>query len=420
MAPYLGIVLPATLDLLIDIYNLIRSTSDRYKQQMVSKVVRMSLLERSVFLLGCSLNGLYLFFPFKWNIMILYYIKDVFAGMTTILTAAPVLIFLERSTKAFNPLFVTTLLVIIQSGGICQQFASMMISDPTNLTFNTLNVYKSACVTAFGCLFLARCIWSWLKYIHKTDVFRTVLVTLGFSTYLPGLKANHIGHDLNEYEEFELTGVPALHMAALFVQCVIDIYWYNCDYATLTLQSNMVLNILFLISTAFVLVIEMRVRQNEVFSGLAQLESKRSFVRFISHEVRTPLSTAMMGLELLGLGSSQTASADGTLTTSRRADGTLTSRRVDGTLSSRRRSERSVREDKEALELIYESIRVAENIFDSLIDFEAHDNSDQMMNLQYEKVDWSKLIDSVIAPLKLQVRTDTTLQTPPAILHNAL
>jgi len=185
---------------------------------------------------------------------------------------------------------------------------------------------------------------------------------------------------------------------------VIDIYWYNCDYAKLTLQSNMVLNILFLISTSFVLVIEMRVRQNEVFSGLAQLESKRSFVRFISHEVRTPLSTAMMGLELLGLGSSQVASGD--TFTSRRADGTITSRRVDGMLSSRRRSERSSRDDKEALELVYESIRVAENIFDSLIDFEVHDNSDQMMILQYEKMDWSKLIDSVIAPLKLQVRTD--------------
>jgi hypothetical protein len=72
---------------------------------------------------------------------------------------------------------------------------------------------------------------------------------------------------------------------------------------------------------------------------------------------------------------------------------------------------RSAREDKEALELVYESIRVAENIFDSLIDFEAHDDSDQMMNLQYEKVDWWKLIDSVVAPLKLQV--ETTLRISP-------
>ena len=38
---------------------------------------------------------------------------------------------------------------------------------------------------------------------------------------------------------------------------------------------------------------------NQVKSGLDVIESRRAFVRFVSHEVRTPLSTAIMGLQLL-------------------------------------------------------------------------------------------------------------------------
>ena len=52
-------------------------------------------------------------------------------------------------------------------------------------------------------------------------------------------------------------------------------------------------------ANAVVLCVEMRIRTNEVKSGLDVIESRRAFVRFVSHEVRTPLSTAIMGLQLL-------------------------------------------------------------------------------------------------------------------------
>ena len=54
-----------------------------------------------------------------------------------------------------------------------------------------------------------------------------------------------------------------------------------------------------MMANAVVLVVEMRIRTNEVKSGLDVIESRRAFVRFVSHEVRTPLSTAIMGLQLL-------------------------------------------------------------------------------------------------------------------------
>jgi signal transduction histidine kinase len=46
-----------------------------------------------------------------------------------------------------------------------------------------------------------------------------------------------------------------------------------------------------IIASLLVIILEIRLKKIEIARNLEALESKRSFVRYISHEVRTPLNT---------------------------------------------------------------------------------------------------------------------------------
>ena len=79
--------------------------------------------------------------------------------------------------------------------------------------------------------------------------------------------------------------VPALHMVSVLIMMWINAMWYSISAD---------LEILFhfwtratIASAIIVLVVEIRIRKNEVTRGLyALLESKKTYVRFISHEMR--------------------------------------------------------------------------------------------------------------------------------------
>ena len=294
MAPFLGMALPVLMDVIVDIYVFVT------QPRRTNNVVRLSLLERTIFVIGVFVNGLFLLFPSAWNAMILFTIQTIFADINTLLTVAPMLIFMQRNTDVFTPIFTTFLLILLCSGIVAINFTFLMVSTPSSITYNALYRYSEVSLSlCFGGIILG-CLWSLFCYLS----------TNGWMYQCFGWKSiagKTVEEELDPYVAFGVYKVPALHMIALTAMCGINIYWFNTPTIIPTNEVSL-LNLLLLISTSLVLTIEMRVRQNEVMHGLFLLDSKKSFVRFISHEVRTPLSTALMGLELLGVDLQSTAS----------------------------------------------------------------------------------------------------------------
>ena len=371
----LGIAIPSTFDLFVDIFVAI---SQKTNDQPTKEIVRLSLLERSVFLFGVICNGVYLLFPSDWNIMVISNIYNVFNNLSALLQAVPILIFLERSTKAFSPLWTSFLVLTLSLSEVMWCCNYLDVTPNMRASFRSVNIICyglstwGTALTTLWCLYdsLRHHRWfRWCRPVHQQDDITPVL---------------------DAYENFNVNQVPALHMISLVISMVVCFVWYYL-LSDITPNESYTLNTLFILAACLVMVIEMRVRANEVKHGVDLLESKRSFVRFISHEVRTPLSTAVMGLELLGIHAEYNSNR-----------GVLFELQ-DANMSIKSQFE----EHKDSLRQIYESIRAAEAIFDDLILFDAQtflSHELETMALTFKTVDASQLVATLAAPLTLNAQ----------------
>ena len=370
--PYLGIALPVMMDVIVDIYVSIT----RPKRE--SNVIRLSLLERSVFVVGVFVNGLYLLFPLDYNPMLMFTVQSIFANINTLLTAAPIIIFLERTIDIMTPALTSFFIVLLCSGIVCLNNTFLLVTDPTSLTYKALFQFSEVSLSiCFGGIILAS-LWTLFCFLSKNRWVRHCV-----SPHQDSSTGETPSEHLDPFEKFSINQVPAAHCIALCTMCVINIYWFNTP-TVLPTNNVSLLNLLLLLSTALILVVEMRIRQNEIIHGLFLLDSKKSFVRFVSHEVRTPLSTALMGLELLGVDVN---------------DETVNENiHVSNAVAS------LPKEDFEALQLVHESLSVAVSIFDNLAEYDALGHENQKMDLNIMSLNAATLIHRIVRPLQLQAR----------------
>ena len=260
VGPFLGMCLPALLDLLIDLYVIMTQPTIETNSL---KIVRLSLLERFVFIVGVVCNAFYFLFPMDWNVMVLYTIRQVMVNLNTLLSTAPLIMFLERTTSAFSPFFTSLVICLLSLGGAMSCFQYNLAYD--TMSFRIVNVDYQYLLLATYILIISACLWSFLQSL------------------LSEKKNQHF----DPFHNFTVNHVPACHMVALCLICAVSMCWY-LSVSKLPTSTNNILWTLLLFASSLVFVIEMRIRQNEFTHGLHLLNSKRSFVRFISHEVNHP------------------------------------------------------------------------------------------------------------------------------------
>jgi hypothetical protein len=196
----LGIAIPSTMDLMVDIFNIFffpPVTEDKHKH-----VVRMSLLERAVFLFGVICNGFYLFFPWTtMNIMVANNVNNVFNNLAVILQIAPVMLFLERSTNSFPPLW-TLFLNLCLCIGVDIYAISLLYPISWFLHQGYRPIFVLYSISTWGVvLSCGRCFFVYLR-------------DKGF-LLLPGDVPNADVQFMDIYEDFNTYQVPALHMVGL-------------------------------------------------------------------------------------------------------------------------------------------------------------------------------------------------------------
>ena len=270
MGPFLGMCLPAFLDLLVDVYVAVTQPTTRGMNNAL-KIVRLSLLERFVFILGVFCNGFYFLIPLDWNVMVRYTVQQVTNRVGLILLSAPLIIFLERSTNIFSPFFTTLIIMLMSSGGAMIGYKMGLTTD--TMAYQEINVLSTFIILAYFCLVLSACLWSFLKFLFHQHTKA--------ESAAGGIQKQH----LDPFQDFSVNHVPACHMVTLCIGYCVSLSWFLSPNKV-PQSTNNLLFALMLFSEALVFVIEMRVRQNEIVHGLHLLNSKRAFVRFISHEVR--------------------------------------------------------------------------------------------------------------------------------------
>ena len=382
MGPFLGLCLSPLLDLFVDVYVAITQPTMEMNTNNPLKIVRLTLLERFVFVVGIVCSALYFFLPLDWNVMILYTVRQVTTNLNNLLSTAPIIMFLERTTSIFSPFFTTLVLFFLSLGTTMSCYQYNIAKD--TIIFGKINVDYQYILLGTYILILSACLWS--------------LVQSFYSSHEKLEETTKKKLHLDPFHMFSVNHVPACHSFALCLICVVNMSWYLSVTKYSTSTTNL-LYMLQLFASALVFVIEMRIRQNEIMHGLHLLHSKRAFVRFISHEIRTPLSTASMGLELL---SNLTTSSSSTTTTT--IPTTNTKKTVNGMHDA------IIHDEHDVLWLVQESIRLSVSVFDHLIQYDALDHNDDEMALHYQSINAANMMNVVIAPMALEAcRKDVML-----------
>ena len=241
----MGVAVPSVMDLLVDISNEYMPWGAGAEKPN-DKIVRLSLLERSVFLIGVLTNGFFLLFPSSWNVMVRSNIDTIFNNMPCYLQIAPIIIFLERSTQAFSPLVTSFLVTTNCAGTSIAVLATLFCVPGTDFV-----AVRTAYVTVFGlstwgtvtCCLISlytnvkgrRFFSTRRKHRSKTSD-STVAVTAAAEEGAAAQDAKHHAADeeddddvqptVSAYDNFNLHAVPAMHMAIMCFESLICFFWY--------------------------------------------------------------------------------------------------------------------------------------------------------------------------------------------------
>ena len=258
VGPFLGMCLPAFIDLLVELYVAVSKP-----KSTTTTIVRLTILERFLFILGAVSNAFYFLIPIDWNVMVIFTIRFSTTTIGNILIMAPIIIFLERTTNVFSPLFTTLVLLLLTLGNVLAIFSVDIAHD--TLLHN--EVYSWAQTVAITCytLILSSCCWNFLWFMYRRQQTKTPIHgTMKMDQHDPFL-------------DFSVTHVPACHMVALCINVAITM-----RFSISVVESSLyfLLYTLLLFAAALVFVVEIRIRQNEVVIGLRQLDIQHYEVSF--------------------------------------------------------------------------------------------------------------------------------------------
>ena len=394
---FLGIALPALCDALLDVYGVIaksirsylkqrRSSQDatlldEESSQSLRKIVRMDAYEKLAFLLGVSIQALFVLFPADWNFMTLYLIQNCCAEANTILTTLPVLYFLQRTTQSFSPLVTTIISFVLNIG--CALHSNTYLLDANSDDYNHLNTASLVLIEFALCLFVLVSAFAFVRFLWARGGFR-----------VHDLDVRVMGSQFIDY--YSAVVVPGWHIIALLINVGNNIGWYTLSQNISTQTFSVLLSVQ-LASAIVVIVLDMRVRHFEITHHLETLDSKRDFVRFLSHEIRTPLSTASMGLELMAEMTNEEKDEE--------EDG------GDGIHDSFHDTE-NLEDNTGTLVLIRQSVSVAIEIFDQLLSYDSCENQNHAV-LQLLTFTACPFFKATIDPMVLQAKRSNVRLTLP-------
>jgi hypothetical protein len=266
----LFIVIIPLVDVLLDfcqnIWALFNEKKTQKKQHNDTAIYRLTEGERFVFIIGMILQSTICFLPSSnndiINIMVIYHCTRT---ASQIFFVVPILFYLKRCTTTFNVWITSSIIVPFVIGMMLFSLKIMYISDP----FLHNQMLQSAVVFIIfsAILFLSTVFVSFCSYFiegYSTVDDRPFCTNSFMNSIYNFLKRSKFDESQNEKNvDFMYTHlIPAMHMFAYVILGVSGLL------RTTTIISFETFSTLSLFGQTIVLVIELRIRKNEIARGL--------------------------------------------------------------------------------------------------------------------------------------------------------
>ena len=268
---FLVVIIPAA-DLMLDFPSHFMShfypnKKSARKYEGNSVVIRLTDIERLLFIFGVAIQSVIYFIPSSTSISTISIVNSCVNNCNVLLTIVPISIFLQRCTTAFTHLRTTVLLATLEIG---LMFYTISFYYPRgssmNLTISTIgNVFVTVSALIYV-LIVFSCAVSYCR--QKTGTSRHwILELMNLSTVNIDVDVVDIVDNDNElYTNY----VPALHMLSIILIATANFYVKLSPQDTIAAAYEHRIYIT-LVAEVLVLVLELRIRKNEVARGLVRL-----------------------------------------------------------------------------------------------------------------------------------------------------
>ena len=235
-----------------------------------SVVSRLTDLERLLFICGVAVQTIASSNPSQDFMSDAFVVENSVRYCSVFLTVCPIVIYLARCTTTFT--WLRTFL-ILSTGliGLTFYTASYYCRSLQNIaTYDTISLIGNVFVSAAGVVFVATIFLSFVSYVHEK--LNCPIAKQKFQRLFSSSKiADEILEDdclkIDTDRELYSNYIPALHMLSLLLIAIANTYW---KYATRGDSARATISRSYITSVAeiMVLVIELRIRKNEIARGL--------------------------------------------------------------------------------------------------------------------------------------------------------
>ena len=261
---FLVVLIPAA-DLMLDFLS--HSLLYFYPNQRASKrhsetsvVIRLTDTERFLFIMGVAMQSAAYFVPTSADISTISIVNSCSNNCSVLLTLGPIGIFLQRCTTTFTHFKTSTLIIALDVSLI--SYTISYYFQYGGGTQNVLATIGRIFASMSGLLYISLMLLCAKNYITKNltlwGIYFWMLVEDG---NLAGAKEEDIDNEL--YTNY----IPALHMLSVIIvgiaNITVEFNSTNSNRAAL-----MIRNYVTLAAQLMVLVIELRIRKNEIARGL--------------------------------------------------------------------------------------------------------------------------------------------------------
>jgi hypothetical protein len=274
LASFFVTIIPA-IDILLDIpyaaAAYFRSGDKSAGRRSDSKIMRLTEAERFLFILGIALQSTPSFLSVRTDFALKVLVQTCANNSSVLLILAPIVAFLARSTETFTRNR-TNLLSIVITAAYVSLSTSYFFPDgsTTQATFITINKILTY-ISGFLYMFLIYyCAFKYFNLKLRTKSSRSIY----FKSLSKPHQAQRKGVEGTQELDSELytNYIPALHMISTVIIITAS---FSVALAPLDRQQEAYNNkdFIVLISEIMVLVIELRIRKNEIARGLVSVLS---------------------------------------------------------------------------------------------------------------------------------------------------
>ena len=241
------------------------------RQVETSVVIRLTDIERLLFIMGVAIQSAVYFVPSTASTTTLNLVDSCSNKCGILLTLGPIIIFLHRCTTSFTHVRTTLLAVFLVIGMLFYTISSCF---ETGLYLSrTLETVGLAFSSASGLLFLfivSVCATTYCRQKLGTSLARKILVSWLLSPIRrPSSRIDPNDPEVEDNDSDLYTNyIPAFHMLSIILiglsNTLVPIIRYGDGHRRLLIFRNYIT----LVAEIIVLVIELRIRKNEIARGL--------------------------------------------------------------------------------------------------------------------------------------------------------